>query len=62
MPARFQPSTSNDAFSFHAGPVLVQPVMARTYLRIEPLEPRVSLVTWLAIELSRHMFSHQEIM
>jgi hypothetical protein len=39
MPARIQPSTFNDAFSFHAGPVMVQPVMARIFLRIEALCP-----------------------
>ena len=37
MPARIQPSTSNDAFNFHAGPILVQSVMARSSLRIEAL-------------------------
>ena len=35
MPARIQLSTSNDAFNFHAGPVLVQPVTARSTLRVE---------------------------
>jgi hypothetical protein len=39
MPARNPTSTSNDAFSFHAGPVLVQPIMAESSLRIEALSP-----------------------
>jgi hypothetical protein len=76
MPARIQPSTSNDAFSFHAGLVLVQPVMARSSLRIGALSPtRWSFeYSWSLLCLYacnnvtrfagffRGMSSHQEVM
>lgn len=54
MLARIQPSTFDDAFSFHPRSVMVRPIIEGGSLQIEILSPKVVLwnipgVSWLAI-------------
>ncbi len=75
MPARIQPSTSNDAFSFHAGPIWFDRLWQEA-LRTEGLAP-YKVVLWhnlgapapLGLQqcqwiagFSHCMSSHQEVM